>query len=374
MRFSIAFKDLPFEPAKDQVIYIENTFDEGINNYIKENYALLIKSFSRWELDFVYFPCYFKNLDIKSKVEYYAPYLSSEIELARELKSSILLDFMSNPENRKNIGPSFLFAPFKEGDDWVFEGISFEIPEYNKSILPHFYQRWFPSKHKDLIKELTDNEYINDIAYKIYINIPRETDSGIRFRFSGDFSEPYKKVEEPKKDEKTLNEEEIEKILSDLQATVKSLRLYGVELCAIHDFIDKQEPISPLVITEDLRLFLPQYNNIEIVLSPQKKALYFLFLNHPEGIILQHLDKYHNELVNYYKQTNNGLLTPKMEESITKLETYGNNQINVVITRIREAFYSKFDERLAKNYIICGDKGEPYKIPLNRDLVIWEES
>ena len=85
------------------------------------------------------------------------------------------------------------------------------------------------------------------------------------------------------------------------------------------------------------------------------------------------MDKYHKELLNYYKQTNNGELTPKMEESIAKLEAYGNNQINVVITRIREAFCSKFDERLAKNYIICGDKGEPYRIPLDRNLVIWED-
>ena len=107
-------------------------------------------------------------------------------------------------------------------------------------------------------------------------------------------------------------------------------------------------------------------------MSAQKKALYFLFLNHPEGIVLQRLEDYHNELVNYYKQTNKGVLTPKMEESIKKLEEYGNNQVNVLITRIREAFCLKFDERLARNYFISGERGESYRIPLDQDLVKWE--
>ena len=166
---------------------------------------------------------------------------------------------------------------------------------------------------------------------------------------------------------------EIKEILNNIQTNVGKLRLMGVALGAIHEFIDKLEPLSPLVITEDLRIFLPLYNNIEIELSAQKKALYFLFLNHPEGIVLQHLEDYHNEFVNYYKQTNKGVLTPKMEESIKKLEEYGNNQVNVLITRIREAFCLKFDERLARNYFISGERGESYRIPLDQDLVKWEE-
>ena len=167
--------------------------------------------------------------------------------------------------------------------------------------------------------------------------------------------------------------DEVAEILENLENNVKKLRLQGVTLSAIHEFIDKQEPLSPLVITEDLRIFLPEYNNIEIELSAQRKALYFLFLNHPEGIVLQHLEEYHKELMNYYKQTNGGVVTPRMEESIKKLETYGNNQLNVVITRIREAFCSKFDERLARHYFISGERGQAYKIGLPQALIHWEE-
>ena len=43
--------------------------------------------------------------------------------------------------------------------------------------------------------------------------------------------------------------------------------------------------LSPLLITRDYRFLLPEYNNKEVQLSPIHKALYLLFLNHPEGII-----------------------------------------------------------------------------------------
>jgi hypothetical protein len=44
-----------------------------------------------------------------------------------------------------------------------------------------------------------------------------------------------------------------------------------------------------------------------------------------------------------------------------------------LIARIREAFCLKFDERLARNYFISGEKGQPYRIPLDQELIKWEE-
>ena len=36
------------------------------------------------------------------------------------------------------------------------------------------------------------------------------------------------------------------------------------------------------------------------------------------------------------------------------------------------AFINKFDEHLAKNYFITGERGGAKKITLPRDLIIWE--
>ena len=40
---------------------------------------------------------------------------------------------------------------------------------------------------------------------------------------------------------------------------------------------------------------------------------------------------------------------------------------------IRGAFVSQFDDHLARYYYIDGLRGEPKKIALPRDLVVWEE-
>ena len=404
MDFRIVFNDMLFTPDKKQVIYVENIYDEKVNLFIRNNYDALVAGFKKYGLEFVYLPLYFKANDVEAKVRYYAPYLVSQINEPDSLRSSYLLNYLMHPENRSDFSPSLLFAPEQEIWGWKFQGFSLDemigrgagvvdvVEKTNKEILR--------------IKTEAESRVYYSMASEEDCSRADENDSGgIRFRkvqASPKASPAYLPAKEEKREKKhrswwrrvmfsdwmldisgdTCDEEDAEddnetqgnvsKILADLRTNVEKLRLMGVALGAIHEFSDKHEPLSQLVITEDLRLLLPLYN-VEIELSAQKKALYFLFLNHPEGIVLQRLEDYHNELVNYYKQTNKGVLTQKMEESIKKLETYGNNQLNVLITRIREAFCLKFDERLARNYFISGERGEPYRIPLDRDLLEWKE-
>lgn len=64
MKYSIALKDLPFEPERRQVIYVENQYDERINTIIKDNYERLKWSFKRTNLDFVYLPMFFNDEEI----------------------------------------------------------------------------------------------------------------------------------------------------------------------------------------------------------------------------------------------------------------------------------------------------------------------
>ena len=422
--YSIGLKNIPFLPEPNQVIYVENIFDDKVNSFIKNNYYELELEFRKVDLEFVYLPLYCNMAKVKEKVQYYAPYLVSQINTPDTLNSSYLLDFMSRPENRIKIPPSLLFSPKQCVDEWRFRGISLndivsdnievldivdlvcdEIYLANHPVEFHIARSYDDEAHHSAKVEESECAYApmekkkssqQSLFSILGAYIPKKTDKDsededILFRMGDEedksnvsdeepsilFREVRKFVESAISDDEDEYDsepsEEITRMLENLQTTVQRLRLKGVALGAIHEFIDKQEPVSPLVITEDLRLFLPLYNNIEIELSAQKKAFYFLFLNHPEGIVLQHLEDYHNELMNYYKQTKKGTITQKMEESIRHLEAYGNNQIHVIIARIREAFCMKFDERLARNYFISGEKGEPYKIPLAPEYVKWEE-
>lgn len=119
MKYSIAFRGLPFEPEKKQVIYVENQYDERINAIIREIYEQLKWTFKRANLDFIYLPMFFNDEETKEKILYYAPYLTSEIIENAELRNNYLLSYMSNLGNRDKIGPSLIYAPQKEDNEWI---------------------------------------------------------------------------------------------------------------------------------------------------------------------------------------------------------------------------------------------------------------
>lgn len=379
MNFQLSFANLPFKPDKSQVIYVEEFYDEQANRFITDNYHGLRQWFEYRGYEFIYLPMLFKDDELKRKVLYYAPYLETKIVADKSLRSSYLLNFLSSSHLGEAVKPSILFGPERCGDEWLFQACELPLSGVaSKDIVQLLDAVSLGTLFVNESCAMSDNVLMNyQHSSEPRSSMSIESDEKRSARKRSFFSKMVDKIQgelfEDDVEEYAPLRDEVAEILESLENNVKKLRLQGVTLSAIHEFIDKQEPLSPLVITEDLRIFLPAYNNIEIELSAQRKALYFLFLNHPEGIVLQHLEEYHKELMNYYKQTNGGVVTPRMEESIKNLETYGNNQLNVVITRIREAFCSKFDERLARHYFISGERGQAYKIGLPQALIRWEE-
>lgn len=379
MNFQLSFANLPFKPDKSQVIYVEEFYDEQANRFITTNYSELRQWFEYQGYEFIYLPMLFKDDELKRKVLYYAPYLETKIVADKSLRSSYLLNFLSSSHLGEAVKPSILFGPERCGDEWLFQACELPLSGVASKDIVQLMDA--VSSGTLFVNEscaMSDNVLMNyQHSSEPRSSMSIESDEKRSARKRSFFSKMVNRIQgelfEEEVEEYAPLRDEVAEILESLENNVKKLRLQGVTLSAIHEFIDKQEPLSPLVITEDLRIFLPAYNNIEIELSAQRKALYFLFLNHPEGIVLQHLEEYHKELMNYYKQTNGGVVTPRMEESIKKLETYGNNQLNVVITRIREAFCSKFDERLARHYFISGERGQAYKIGLPQALIRWQE-
>lgn len=378
MNFQLSFANLPFKPDRSQVIYVEEFYDEQANRFITDNYHELRQWFEYRGYEFIYLPMLFKDDELKRKVLYYAPYLETKIVADKSLRSSYLLNFLSSSHLGEAVKPSILFGPERCGDEWLFQACELPLSGVaSKDIIQLLDAVSSGTLFVNESCAMSDNVLMNYQPSEPRSSMSIESDEKRSARKRSFFSRMVDRIQGDLFEDDTENyaplRDEVAEILESLENSVKKLRLQGVTLSAIHEFIDKQEPLSSLVITDDLRIFLPQYNHIEIELSAQRKALYFLFLNHPEGIVLQRLEEYHKELMNYYKQTNGGVVTPRMEESIKKLETYGNNQLNVVITRIREAFCSKFDERLARHYFISGERGQAYKIGLPSELIRWEE-
>ena len=107
-------------------------------------------------------------------------------------------------------------------------------------------------------------------------------------------------------------------------------------------------------------------------MEPIVKAVYLLFLNHPEGILFKHLPDYREELAQIYNKVRPLGLTARAVRSIEDVTNPLLNSINEKCARIRGAFVGQFDDHMARHYYIDGLRGEAKKISLPRDLVIWE--
>ena len=80
------------------------------------------------------------------------------------------------------------------------------------------------------------------------------------------------------------------------------LRAIGVPLLEELRIEAARGELSRLVITEDYRFILIDYHK-EVELQPVHKAVYLLFLAHPEGIEFKRLADYREELTGYYLKT-----------------------------------------------------------------------
>lgn len=109
--------------------------------------------------------------------------------------------------------------------------------------------------------------------------------------------------------------------------------------------------LSRLVITEDYRFVLADYQK-EVELQPVHKAVYLLFLAHPEGIEFKRLADYREELTKYYTATAKGLDRDKIVEGVDHLVNPLDNAINEKCSRIKKTFLDMMDEYTASYYII----------------------
>lgn len=373
----IIFRGLPFQPKPNQVFFIENGYDQETNEYIQNFQGYLTSLFESKGLKFYYLPSLVTEEGVEEKVRYYAPYLTSE-ELTTPVRSDALTDFILDSETRKNLPPSFIFGGLPVGYEEDYRFLQVPLFEVNFNAPYSFFmelKKLTMERMEAAEKERLDDRVLcsPSASPDIYLDSD-EVDSCTMHM------PQFKKIgreEAPEKTEEQLEEEQslidTQKVLEQLRRTVQKLRLDGVSLMAIHEFIDKQEPLSRMVITPDYRIFLPDYHNMEIEMGALPKAIYFLFLRYPEGIVYKHMQDYFTELLNIYKQLRPNTDEARLHVTITKVVNPLGNALNENLARIRKAFVEKFDEHLACHYIVSGERGSQYLIPLDRELITWEE-
>ena len=107
-------------------------------------------------------------------------------------------------------------------------------------------------------------------------------------------------------------------------------------------------------------------------MEPLVKAIYLLFLSHPEGIVLKYLPDYRAELMSIYLLLRPAGMTDRVKKSIMDVTNPMLNSINEKCARIRKIFSGVLPKNVAKYYAISGKRGEAKKIDLVRANVIWK--
>jgi hypothetical protein len=169
-----------------------------------------------------------------------------------------------------------------------------------------------------------------------------------------------------------IGEENTDDLIEEVKERIAKLRQRGISQYILEQLIHPDDRLSRLVITQDYRLLLPEYNDVEIKMEPLVKAVYLLFLNHPEGILFKHLPDYREELTEIYVKLKPYGMSDRAIQSIEDVTNPLLNSINEKCARIRGAFVGRFDDHLARHYYIDGLRGEAKKIALPRELVVWE--
>ena len=120
-------------------------------------------------------------------------------------------------------------------------------------------------------------------------------------------------------------------------------------------------------------------------MTPVHKAVYLLFLSHPEGIEFKKLSEYRGELFQYYMATAKLMDKQTITESVDLLVNPLNNSINEKCSRIKSIFLNMMDQYTANYYIISGHTQKHFagsskiwyerlkNIKIPRELIIRED-
>ena len=176
---------------------------------------------------------------------------------------------------------------------------------------------------------------------------------------------------------KTMMKEELTKfhcsiLLDEVKDRVRKLKAYGVEDAEIAATMNEEELFPQLVVTENYKVVLADGADTEIKMEPLVKAVYLLFLSHPEGIVLKYLPDYKKELTALYLLLRPYGMTDRVMRSIEDVTNPTMNSINEKWDRIRKLFSEILPKSVARYYSISGKRGEAKKIDLVRANVVWK--
>ena len=340
--------NLPFVPDVHDIIYVENEYDPVINGYIQEHYEELQQRFLKKNVTLNYLPKLCGQEVSKEALHYMFPFLGQESSF---VNGNITIETLKEHLLSGTIeGPALIHFVRMEAE--------------NPSSFYYTYRPLYADSFVSLSEQF--ERYLQRITLSYRGEAGTSFNSLSKPKSEDDVADHYFN---DGSDNILFADKSIGDLMEEIRKRIIELRKRGVQLHLLRDLIEEQPTLSRVVIDKDFRIILPDYNNLEITMSPLPKAVYLLFLKHPEGIVFKQLHDYYPELLDIYKRISNRVVEKKILKSINDITDPTKNSINEKCTRIREAFLKQFDYVYARHYFITGKRGEPKRITLPRELV-----
>ena len=362
MQYISFYKDrLPFKPKSNVVIYFD-VMGIGMKLYydvLDQHYDHIVDEFRRGGLEFCYLPKIAADMDLKKIYRYFNPQASERevlpyISLYRD---NDLLDYIVVDFNVHHLKPGLI--------QYLGEGFDKERT-YTFSytpIPPHFDNSPISMVRLYVEQHGVHNAFFEPSGEEQTHSISSSAASQTEILSNGGTSHIQPSASEP--------EEDVEMMMSEVQMLVERLRNSGVGEIVLHRLFKPTQKLSRIHIRYG-RIFLTDYNNMEIKMPPLSKAIYLLYLRHPEGIKFSYLPDYRNELLRLYELISGRDNREEIRRSIDDVTDPTRNSINEKCSRIKQAFLREFDDSIAQNYYISGERGEAKKILLPKEMVTWE--
>ena len=341
MQYISFYKDrLPFKPKSNVVIYFDVT-GIGMKRYyhvLNEYYDRIVEEFRRGGMEFCFLPKIARDMDLKTIYHYFNPQASEQEPLPYHnfYDDHDLLEYIVADFNAQHLSPGLIQYMGEEFD---------KESTYTFSYTP--------------IPAYFDNSPISQI--QLYVKL-HGVNEGV-FNSSGALLNQLS--------ESVTEDDDVDMMMSEVQLMVERLRQSGVGEIALQRLFKPTQKLSRLHVSYG-RIFLPDYNNREIKMPPLSKAIYLLYLRHPEGIRFSYLPDYRGELLKLYELISGRDSREEIKRSIDDVTDPTRNSINEKCSRIKQAFLREFDDSIARNYYITGERGEAKKILIPREMVTWD--
>ena len=361
MQYISFYKDrLPFKPKSNVVIYFD-VMGIGRKLYygiIDEYYDTIVREFRRGGLEFCFLPRVAHDMDLKKIYRYFNPqagpydYISNiSLYEDRDLLEYIVADY-----DQQRLLPGLIQYM---GDDFDKE----DTYTFAYTPLDHF-----GSSPIELVKLYVEHHGIHINHFECMDLLGAAKSMEIE---ACEDEAPRSHGRFLRRESRSSEEIDVEMMMSEVQALVERLRQSGVGEIALQRLFKPTQQLSRIHIQYG-RIFLPDYNNMEIKMHPLSKAIYLLYLRHPEGIMFSYLPDYRQELLHLYELISGRDSREDIRRSIDDVTDPTRNSINEKCSRIKQAFLREFDDSIARNYYITGERGEAKNILLPREMVTWD--